>query len=282
MPPLLGLCGIEAPPERAFHGVDLGPLLRGETGGRWAERVLVTDTQRVARPLKWRQSCVMKNRWRLINRTELYDLGTDPAQIRNLAAEHPRLVAELRAAYENWWEICTRRIDDEIPVPVGIPDREETLLRSHDLRNEQDHAVVWNQKQVRIGECCHGYWEITVEQPGCYEFELRRWPRESGHRVAGGIEGADVVFRADGIAPDADGLYRGGRALHIDTAHLEISGLPPRCVEVGPGDEAAVFRVELEPGPCHLRARFSRAAGFYTSAYYVYVRRLEIRTGAHP
>ena len=66
------------------------------------------------------------------------------------------------------------------------------MLRTHDLRNEQDHLGVWDQSQVRQGQTCHGWWEIMVEAEGEYEFDLRRWPEEAGHRVRGGIEGEDV------------------------------------------------------------------------------------------
>ncbi|NOY81363.1 MAG: arylsulfatase [Kiritimatiellaeota bacterium] len=274
MPTLLDLCGIAPPAQRVFHGRSLVPLLRGESGGPWSDRAIVTDTQRVAHPLKWRMSCVMRGPWRLVNRNELYDLRVDPGQRTNVIADHSELAAELREAYEHWWGLCSRQMDDDIPFSVGADGQEETVLRSHDLRNEQDHAVVWNQAQVRGGETCHGYWEVFVERSGTYRFELRRWPREAGHTVTGGIEGDDVVYRADGIAPGAEAHYRGGRALPFDTAYLEMDGLPQQCTAVNPGDAAAVFTVELKRGPRHVRARFAGNSGLYGSAYYVYVRRL--------
>ena len=62
--------------------------------------VLVTDTQRVPRPIKWRLSCVMRGDWRLIDGKALYDLATDPGQRRDVAADHPALVEELREFVE--------------------------------------------------------------------------------------------------------------------------------------------------------------------------------------
>lgn len=39
--------------------------------------------------------------------------------------------------------------------------------------------------------------------------------------------------------------------------------------------KGAIFRMKLPAGPRHLRAQFSASApGFYSSAYYVYVRRI--------
>lgn len=275
MPTLLELCGVAVPAGRTFHGESLVPLLRGVSGGRWLERVFVTDTQRVAHPLKWRLSCVARGPWRLVNRDELYDLRTDPGQRHDVAAQHPDVVDTLRAAYEDWWGICSRQMGDDIPISIGAPGQAEAVLRSHDLRNEQDHAVVWNQAQVRRGEICHGHWEIMVETPGRYTFDVRRWPKEAGHAVAGGIRGNDVSFRADGIAPGSEDHYRGGRAMGYTTACLDLGGMPQLCAAVGPGDPGAVFRVDLPAGPRHVRARFGAPSGAYSSAYYVYVSRSE-------
>ena len=217
----------------------------------------------------------MRGKWRLVNRNELYDIDADPLQQESIAEQHPRLAEELRAGYEVWWEVCSEQMDDDIPTSLGAEAQEMAVLRSHDLRNEQDHSVVWNQSQVRKGTGCLGYWEVFVERAGGYEFELRRWPQEAGHKIAGGIEGEDVEFFREGIAPGAEDLYSGGTALNFDTASLSISSLPQQCVEVGPGDAGATFRVTLEPGPRHVRAVFSNCSGRYCSAYYVYVRRLE-------
>ena len=275
MPTILELCGARAPEGRSFHGESLVPLLRGQNEERWRQRTLVTDTQRVAHPLKWRKSCVMRDRWRLVNRDELYDIDADPLQQESVAAQHPHLVDELRAGYEAWWYLCAEQMDDDVPTSLGAEVQEVAVLRSHDMRNEQDHSVVWNQSQVRQGISCLGYWEVFVERAGEYEIELRRWPEEAGHKITGGIEGDDVEYCREGIAPGAEALYSGGTALSFDTANLSVSGMPQQCVEVRPGDAGATFRVTLEPGPRHLRALFSGCSGAYCSAYYVYVRRLE-------
>lgn len=275
MPTILDLCGATIPEERAFHGESLKPLLEDDADERWDERIMVTDTQRIAYPIKWRLSCVMKNRWRLVNRTELYDIQRDPAQTTSVAEDHPGVVRELQDAYERWWEVCSAQMGTETPMSVGAPGQDETVLRTHDLRNETDHAVVWNQGQVRQGQVCHGWWEIDVKREGRYEFELRRWPREAGHGIRNGIDGKDVDYREDGIAPGAERLYSGGKALHFDTATLKVRGMDELSAEVNPGEAGVAFEVQLPAGPRRVRARFAAAAGAYCSAYYVYVRRAE-------
>ena len=274
MPTLLDLCGVDVPAGRSFHGESLRPLLAGDVDAHWTERVIATDTQRVAHPLKWRLSCVMEDTWRLVNRTELYNIADDPGQQEDVAAQHPALVAELQKAYEDWWALCATQMGDDVPLSIGSEVQEKTVLRTHDIRNEQDHSTVWNQGQVRQGQACHGWWEVMVETEGEYEFDLRRWPEEAGHRVCGGIEGEDVTYRKDGIQPGAERFYCGGVALALDTAGLAVSGLSEQCVSVGPDARGAVIRMHLPAGPRHVRAQFSSSGGFYSSAYYVYVRRV--------
>ena len=271
MPTVLDLCGVATPPDRTFHGRSLAGLARGEApDASWAERVIVTDTQRVPEPIKWRLSCVMKGDWRLVNRDELYDLATDPNQRVDLAADHPAVAAELRHAYEAWWDLCIRQAGADIPISIGAPSREVAELRTHDLRNA-DGDVVWHQGQVRAGQACVGYWEVMVERAGVYEFELRRWPAEAGHAIRAGIYGDDIAFRRDAIAQADWGMYTGGLPLAIAAAHLEVAGYAPQSVAVGE-EAAAVLRIGLEAGSTHVRAHFSGAAGLMQSPYYVYVR----------
>lgn len=272
MPTLLDLCGVTVPAGRSFHGRSLAGLARGDAPGPdWTARTLVTDTQRVPRPIKWRMSCVMRSAWRLIDGAALYDLASDPGQRRDVAADHPDVVGELRDAYEAWWTLCERQADDDIPISLGA--EAVTRLTSHDLRNDAGDGV-WNQGQVRRGEACAGYWEVRVETPGLYEFALRRWPAEAGHALTDGIESEDVAFRREAIAAADWGWYRGGGALAIETARLEVEGLGAVCADVADGDLAAKLTISLASGPGRVRAWFEGASDLQQSPYYVEVRRL--------
>jgi arylsulfatase A-like enzyme len=277
MPTLMELCSVPVPAGRAFHGASLASLACGAAPGpEWTERIIVTDTQRVTRPTKWKMSCVMKGDWRLINGEALYDLATDPAQLRDVAVDHSAVVDELRAAYEAWWVLCERQADDDIPIAIG--GGALTLLTSHDLRND-DGDGVWNQGQVRRGEACAGYWEVKVEQTGLYEFALRRWPAEAGHALRAGIDGADVPFHRAAIAESEWGLYSGGEALAIEAARVEVDGSEAVEEPVGEGESAAVLTVRLAAGNHHLRAWFAGPSGLMQSPYYVEVRRLAAAAG---
>ena len=80
LPTLATLCDLELPEDkRKIDGSDISSLLLGdkETIGR---EYLITDSQRVQSPIKWRKSAVMSNKMRLVNGKELYDLSKDPGQ----------------------------------------------------------------------------------------------------------------------------------------------------------------------------------------------------------
>ena len=274
MPTILDLCGIPVPADRQFHGESLVPLLRGESGGRWRERITVTDSQRVTHPIKWKQSAVMKHTWRLVNGHELYDLAADPGQQHNVSSEHPDVVEELRRGYEDWWEIVSRQFDEDIPTPIGAEGEAATLLTAHDWRNERCDCA-WNQGHIRRGHECNGYWEVHVERAGTYEFELRRWPREAGHAVRAGVEGDDVEWYREGCEESASGHYTGGKALPITQACLKLTGLPMQSRDVKPGADSARFELELEAGPTHVQTYFTDRRDFAIGAYYVYVTRVD-------
>lgn len=272
MPTMLDLCGIEVPEGKTFHGESLKPLIKGDRSEKWNERIITTDTQRLAYPLKWRLSCVMKNKWRLVNKTELYNLETDPGQQNNIATDHPEVVSELQAGYEEWWDMCSDQNQDEIPISIGAEAQEVAVLRTHDLRTMSDSHSVYDQSQVRLGTQAHGFWEIYIEKDGEYEFDLRRWPEEAGHEVQSGIEGYDVEVYKEGLHPGSEDTYSGGKALDIQTAALNISGYPELTIPVNPQDVGAVFRIHLKRGNAHLRAIFSSNSWLQMSAYYVYVK----------
>jgi len=126
---------------------------------------MVTDSQRLTNPVKWRQSSVMTARWRLINGKELYDINADREQRHDVAGEHPDVVEALREEYEKWWEIVSEQFEEEIPISLGADPARETWLTCHDWRNE-DCSCPWHQGFIRQAMIANGYWEVVVEKAG--------------------------------------------------------------------------------------------------------------------
>ena len=127
---------------------------------------------------------------------------------------------------------------------------------------------------MRRGDVCSGFWEVKVERAGRYELALYRWPPEAGHGLGAGINGADVGFRRDAIAPSDWWLYQGGAALAVETARVEIDG-QTEAISVDGAEQAARISVALRAGEAQLRAWFTGADGLMQSPYYVEVRRID-------
>jgi arylsulfatase A-like enzyme len=270
MPTMLDLCGVPVPSERSFHGISLKPLLMREPGA-WEPRILVTDSQRIAYPEKWRQSAVMNERWRLINGAELYDMVADREQRRNVADLHPLVVEQFRDAYELWWELVSVRFDETIPIELGGPDSQAVTLTTHDWRNEKCETA-WHQGLVRKGLSANGYYETDVRSAGLYRFELHRWPREADRALSDGMEGEELVWRKDAIGSKDWEWYSGGCAFSFKEARLQIGDLL-YSQPIEPEAQQAVFTVELEEGETWITATLDdgeREMG----AYYVYVSKL--------
>jgi arylsulfatase A-like enzyme len=250
LPTLADLCGLKKPPGVALDGTSIAPLLKGDDSD-WPDRVLVTDSQRVEHPEKWRKSAVMTDRWRLVNGKELYDIQADPGQGNDVAASHGQVVERLRAAYEKWWASVSERFDDYCRTVLGSDRQNPVCLTCHDWHG--GGPVPWAQGHVRNGLEANGFWTVNVERAGEYEFALRRWPRE-----------VDAPIEA---------TIPRGKAIHADNARLTI-GTVDVAKPISEGAREVTFRVSLKAGPAELRTWFTAADGSPRGAYYVYVKRL--------
>ena len=267
MPTILDLCGIVPPENRTFHGVSLTDLIYGRDNPVFDERIVVTDCQQVAIPVKYRQGCAMKGNWRLVNHKELYDVTEDVGQKNDVAKLYPEMVLELQEAYEEWWKLVSQKMYDEIPIPIG---GEETLLCAHDLRGIVADVVVF-QGDVREGKKHLSYFEVEALRDGKYTFELRRWCCQNGGALTAGIETDDIDWNKRDIEPGKERHYTGGVALEIERAFIEIGG-QRKFMDIDPDSTSAVFELELKAGQHRLKAGFTDKSGGLFCAYYVYVR----------
>jgi arylsulfatase A-like enzyme len=259
MPTLIEMCQLTIPETLSFDGTSLVPLLANGPE-RWAERAVVTDSQRVPDPIKWKASAVMCGKWRLINGKELYQLESDPGQRQDIAGQHPDVVEKLRLEYEVWWEKVSRQFNEEIPISIGSAHEPVTRINSHDWRGDAGDCA-WNQGEIRAGKICNSYVEIDIETDGLYSFELRRWPEEEGSDITAGLPG------------ELKGWFSGGKALPIIKAAISIQNYEA-VSPVTDEDQQITFTAELTAGPTHLQTYLEDAEGNIRGAYYVYVRKL--------
>jgi arylsulfatase A-like enzyme len=114
--------------KRQVEGRSLVPLLRSPNAA-WAERTLVTHVGRWSKgraaESKYANCSIQNARFTLVNNKELYDLRNDPGETKNVIADHPDVVAKLRAAYDRWWtEVLPLLVNENVRGPRINPFKE--------------------------------------------------------------------------------------------------------------------------------------------------------------
>ncbi len=272
LPTLMDLCGIPIGNTPDFDGISIAKLLHGGNEN-WEDRAVVTDSQRIVYPVKWKQSSTMTQEWRLINGKELYDINADPEQRNDIADQHADVVEKLRKEYEKWWDRVSLQFDEEIPIALGADEEKVARLTAHDMRNEGCNPA-WHQGMVRKGHVDNGYWEIEITRAGKYMFELRRWPKEEDATLTQGLETVDLKDR-EHIEEKAYWWYTGGCAIPITSAKIRV-GEQEQSKPVNAKDQNVVFTMELHPDQTHLQTWFYNEDGSSIGAYYVYVTYLAV------
>jgi arylsulfatase A-like enzyme len=168
-PTLLEACGAEKPTNVAFDGVNLMPLLRGE-GVEWPDRSLYFQWHRGDEPELYRACAARTQRHKLVDGKELYDLESDPGEQRDISAENPDVVAEMRQGYEEWFrDVGATRGYAPPRIAIGTEFENPVTLTRQDWRGSDG----WSDDDL-------GYWEVEVHRAGTYDIMLRFRSREAG------------------------------------------------------------------------------------------------------
>jgi arylsulfatase A-like enzyme len=267
LPTLVELCNLKNRGSNV-DGRSLRPLLYDD-GRSWSDRTIVIDSQREENLVKWKDTAVMTQRWRLINPTphgnpkvfELYDILKDPSQQQNVLDQYPDVVAKLKSEYEEWWKQVSADGDEYVRIVIGSDHESPTRLNCMDWHGDGSDMAN-NQSQIRSGPIGNGFWALDVHQSGRYRFELRRWPRE-----------VDLPINAEYHDPKPNrettpGVSIGARQTSIIIG--DFNAMKP----VPAGAKFVEFEVELGKGPTSLRAAFYDEVLNERGAYYVYAERL--------
>lgn len=272
LPTLADLAGISAQMPQRSDGVSLAPLLTGKADSL-NDRMLVINYSRMpgpgkdgmARALPRREGAgVLWKHWRLLEDKQLYNVKEDPHQDRDVAAEHPQVVAKMREHLDEWWE----EVKDDVLEPQRV------VIGSHKENPMMLTACEWldvfvdQQIQIRRGVDKNGVWHLQVAEPGNYRFELRRWPRESGKRLDAGARALQVT----------DGEFVPGKVFPIVQGRLRIEGrFDDQSMPTADGT-AICFETKLEPGPIQLQTWMLDESGDeLCGAYYLYVERTPLK-----
>ncbi|MAS92303.1 MAG: arylsulfatase [Verrucomicrobiales bacterium] len=124
LPTLAGLAGAEIPEEQV-EGRSLIPLIQGNNEG-WADRFLFTHrgrwkTGEEPNDYQWNSFAVRNSQYRLVG-DALFDMKADPGQEKDISADHPEVVEELRAAFDEFWkEARPLMVNEDAPMSPTRP-----------------------------------------------------------------------------------------------------------------------------------------------------------------
>ena len=259
LPTFVDLCELAQPnrPSLPIDGRSLVPVLQGTDD--WADRTLFLHTQNgVKGPQEFEEALVMTEQWRLIYHTpdhfELFQIKKDPSQLHDLSTQRPKVVNRLKKAYNDYWN----NLGGDRPLErPRISSQSTTWLTNG-----------W-QRSIREGITGSGSWPVTVEEPGTYLFELRRWPRESGN----------IAMRAP-LPPASDSKikYAGnkgsdipGRALDIKAVEFSIKNALTLRKEIATDAEYINFEVPLKKGALDLSVKLILKNGKKIGVPYLYI-----------
>ena len=183
----------------------------------------------------------MKDRWRLIDGKELYDLSADPSQREDIAAANPKVVEELRALYPPHWESVSTRMTP-VSIDLGNLADNPTMLCSQDWYLPKGNPP-WNFGSINKLPRTTGPWMVDVKKAGRYRLTLRQFPVEAGKPV---------------------------KAVR---AKVQIAGQEMEA-EVEPGTKGVVFELELPEGKTELVTWLFDETGKAGGAYFTEVEAL--------
>ncbi|NQV32238.1 MAG: arylsulfatase, partial [Phycisphaeraceae bacterium] len=184
LPTLADLCGIEVPESHPLDGLSFAGLLKDPDAPGHRDHLVVQfqgGPYFRGVPKAWEFSCVLKDRWRLIDGKELYDLAKDPAQRSDISATHPHVVAALRSLYPAFWESVSPRMTP-VPIDLGNPADNPVTLCSQDWYMPTGNPP-WNFGSIKKLPRVTGPWMVHVKKAGRYRFTLRQLPVEANAEV---------------------------------------------------------------------------------------------------
>ena len=256
-----------------LDGISLKPLLLGQKA-EYPDRyhIIYQGFWPPNKPLRqYKNTSIRSQDFRLANGDELYNLRDDPGETKNVIRDFPDKAAELKQAYDAWWESMADELPElrvYKPYPVGNQTKIPiTMCALHYYDSlVYPNAAKWFQtgfyRQPRLKALLQdeqspspkkkpllGSWKIDFKTPGTYRFTLRK--------------GTESM-------PETLGVIREG------IAHVRIDG--EQFEKIIPDDTQAVeIKVQVEkPGVRMVECWFEgqRADGKPSGAYFVDIIRI--------
>lgn len=190
LPTLLEACGVPLPESLQIDGISFLSELQGEPKADTGQRPIVIQSHRGDRPFRFHNFMIRQGDWKLLHgsgfsresfsgqpRFELFHLGEDPLELKNVVDEHPEVVARLKAEYEKWFaDVGNTRPDNYAPprIQIGTPFENPTTLTRQDWRHAAGQP--WGRDSI-------GFWLLHVASSGNYDIECRFEPHDKPETI---------------------------------------------------------------------------------------------------
>lgn len=167
-PTLVSLAGVKRIGDKPMDGKDLSRLFYNPEMD-WPDRMIFSN---------WGgKTSVRTQQYRLDDKGALFDMGSDPGQTKNIAANEPRISKQLVDAVQIWRREVIPKKSDERPIPVGFAEMPRTPLPARDatfsggIKRSANapncsYFVNWKSREDRI------QWDIEVHTNGEYRVEI--------------------------------------------------------------------------------------------------------------
>ena len=174
-PTLLDCCKVQTPRHVKFDGINLAPLLR-DWKVEWLDRTIVSQWHRGDKPERYRNFAIRSQDWKLVQplgreepwngKTEfqLFEMIHDPFETHDVAAQYPQRVAELKSAYDRWFDDLTGSRDFSKPQRIFIGAKQENPV----LLTQQD----WRGPNASWTSEGNGYWELNIVKEARYDIKV--------------------------------------------------------------------------------------------------------------
>ena len=255
-PTLASLAGIPVAANKPLDGLNLQPLLSGESSA-WPDRLIFS--------MHSRRTSVRSQRYRLDPAGALFDMQEDPGQDRDVAAQRPDVAARLEKARKQWEaEMLPLVGPDDRPFPAGhsrvtlLPARDavpEGGIKRSSIHPNSTFFTNWISKDDRIS------WDIEIGRAGLFEAVVYYTcpPGQTGSTIEISFNGAAVsakvapahnpplIGEAEDRAKRTEGYFKRFRPLKLGNINLAQGRgkLTLRAVDIAATEVADIRYVAL-------------------------------------
>ena len=133
---------------QALDGRSLLPLLEN-SNAEWADRELFFHCGRWKEGERdkhqYLKSGMRTQRWRFVNNQQLYDIQKDPGETKDVSAQFPEVVSQMRRAYDQWWESALPLMVNEGLPRVAAGD--QPFAKRYEAQKNEQGIPAWTPEK---------------------------------------------------------------------------------------------------------------------------------------